>query len=99
MGEKAFLPKAEGVFNCILGSGEGVGIPGSALQTVPGVLWVRPDGAGRAVNIVELYLQPKAGRKILWRERENFSANLEFLDQDCPEDPAMRRIIGPAPKK
>ena len=98
VGERDFLAKAEGVFDCILGSGEGVGFPGTVPQKAPGVLWVRPDGAGRAVNILELYFTPRPGEKTPWVERKSFSSNLEFLDQTCPADPAVQRIIGPGPK-
>lgn len=95
LGERDFLSKAEGVFDCILGSGEGVGFPGTVPQKAPGILWLRPDGEGRAVNILELYFQPRPGQNIHWVERKTFGVALEFLDAACPSDPAMLRVIGP----
>jgi len=99
VGERDFLPKAKGVFDCILGSGEGVGFPGTVPQKTPGVLWIRPDGAGRAVNILELYFKPQPGQAIQWIERKTFGASLEFLDNTCPSDPAVLRVIGTPPPK
>ena len=99
VGERDFLPKAEGVFDCILGSGEGVGFPGTVPQNTPGVLWMRPDAAGRAVNVLELYFKPQPGQAIQWIERKTFGTSLEFLDNTCPSDPAMLRLIGPPPPK
>ena len=94
VGERNFLPKAEGVFNCILGSGEGVGFPYTISTKNPGVLWIRPDGSGRAINVVELYALPEPGQSQQWIERKTFHAGLEFLDAKCPSDPGMLRLLG-----
>ena len=99
VGERDFLVKADGIFNCILGSGEGVGFSGTVPQKAPGVLWIRPDGQGRAINILELYSRPQPGQSIQWQERKTFGANLEFLDDSCPSDPGMLRLIGPPPPR
>lgn len=93
-GEKAFLPKAQGVFSCLLGSGEGISFPFHFLNEAPGVLWIRPDSKGRAVNILELYALPVQGQTLDWRKGENFNASLVYLDQSYPPDPAMQNIIG-----
>lgn len=94
IGEKAFIPKAQGVFSCLLGSGEGISFPVHSLAEAPGVLWVRPDSKGRAVNILELYALPAQGQTPDWRKDENFKASLVYLDQSYPPDPAMLDIIG-----
>ena len=95
IGEKRFLPKAQGVFACILGGGEGVAFAQS-LEQGPDLLWLRPDSQGRAVNVVELLELPKAGAH-KWRENITFRASLEFLDASFPSDPAMRKLVGSPP--
>ena len=99
IGERDFLPAAQGVFDCILGSGEGVGFPSAVPQKTPSVLWIRPDGAGRSVNILELFVKPQIGQKIEWIERTTFGASLEFLGNNHPSDPAMLRVVGSPPPK
>lgn len=104
VGEKQFLPRARGVFDCILGGGEGVGFAQSLSEKSPGVLWLRPDGKGRAVNVVEILEVPKRdvrpqaqaqnGNDPVWIDGRTFRAELEFLDSSFPSDPAMRKIIG-----
>lgn len=94
VGERDFLPKAEGVFTCILGSGEGVAFPFSLSDAHPGILWLRPDGQGRAVNVLEFLQLPSQGVAMQWREGITFNASLDFLDSDCPTDPAMLTIVG-----
>ena len=102
VGEKKFLPKAQGIFACILGGGEGVGFAQSLTDQTPGVLWLRPDAKGRAVNILELLEMPqfspsKSGASPKWIEGVTFRASLEFLDDAFPSDPAMQKTIGPPP--
>ncbi|MDR2488701.1 MAG: hypothetical protein LBD42_04325 [Desulfovibrio sp.] len=104
VGEKKFLPGAQGIFDCILGGGEGVAFAHSLAQETPGVLWLRPDGKGRAVNILEILQAPQqslspgkrrqSGGPPQWVEDVTFRASLVFLDPSVPSDPAMRRIIG-----
>jgi len=97
VGERDFLPEAQGVFDCILGSGEGVGFPSAVPQKTPGVLWIRPDAAGRSINLLELYVKPQIGQKTAWIERTTFGASLEFLGNNRPPDPAMLRVVGSPP--
>jgi len=97
VGERDFLPAAQGVFDCILGGGEGVGFPSAVPQKTPGVLWIRPDASGRAVNMLELFAKPQIGQKIEWIERTTFSAGMEFLGNNRPSDPAMLRVVGSPP--
>ena len=103
VGEKKFLPKAQGVFDCILGGGEGVGFAQSLSDQSSGVLWLRPDGKGRTVNVVDILETPKRNPQsgaLKWVDGVNFRAALEFLDSSCPPDPAMQKLIGnPAPGK
>lgn len=94
VGERDFLPKAQGIFACILGSGEGVGFAFSVPEKNPGVLWLRPDNQGRAVNILELLQMPGQNSLPEWREGVTFNAKLEFLDHRYRPDPAMEQIIG-----
>lgn len=94
VGERDFLPKAEGVFSCILGGGEGVSLEHVVPEKHPGILWVRPDGQGRAVNMLELLQLPAPGTTPQWREGVTFNASLEFLDSYYTPDPAMRTIVG-----
>ena len=97
--EKAFLPKAQGVFACLLGGGEGIGFSHSVTAEAPGVLWLRPDAKGRAVNIVEFLEMPAQGSIPQWLEGVTFRANLEYLDDKFPSDPSMIKVIGTPPKK
>ena len=99
VGERDFLPQAQGVFDCILGSGEGVGFPSAIPQKAPGVLWIRPDAMGRTVSVLELFERPRQGQPVQWIDRKNFGAILEFLGDNRPADPAMLRIIGPPPPR
>lgn len=94
VGEHKFLPKAAGIYSCILGSGEGIGFGFSIKETQGRVLWARPDSQGRAVNTIELLEKPAPGKTFLWKEEDTFRAMLEFLDDDCPASPEMQRIIG-----
>lgn len=97
-GETAFIrsKKAGEVFGCILGSGEGIGFAHSLTED-PSVLWVRPDSQGRAVNVIELLELPTTGAKAEWLEGVTFRAEMDFLDDDRPDDPAMRGIVGAPP--
>ncbi len=109
VGEKNFLPKAQGIFDCILGGGEGVGFAQSLSEKSPDVLWLRPDGKGRAVNVVEILRVPERGTPkpvkpakaaSAWIDGVTFRASLEFLDNAFPPDPAMQKLVGnPAPGK
>jgi len=99
VGEQDFLPEAQGVFDCILGGGEGVGFSSVNPQNAPGVLWLRPDAGGRAINILELFAKPRTGQKMKWTERTTFGAHLEFLGNNRPSDPAMLRVVGNPPPK
>ncbi len=92
VGERDFLPKAAGVFNIIMGGGEGVGFAHSLSDKRPGLLWLRPDTQGRAVNVLEIRQLP--GKNFAWKENGNFKAQLEWLTDDVRPDPAMLRIIG-----
>lgn len=96
VGERDFLPKAQGVFSCLFGGGEGVALAHALSDKYPGVLWLRPDTQGRAVNILEILLPPALGKT--WVENTHFKARLEFLDEEFPADPSMLSIIGKAPK-
>ena len=97
-GEKKFLPKASGVFACVLGGGEGVGFAQS-LSDAPGVLWLRPDGKGRAVNVVEILQIPQKNTPMQWTEDVTFRAALQFLDDSFPSDPAVLKLVGPPPEE
>jgi hypothetical protein len=96
-GERDFIPKAAGVFDVILGGGEGIGFDLS-LRENPTVLWLRPDSQGRAVNVLELLEVPANGKPMRWKENDTFRANLEFLDDTCPSDPAMQAVVDKATK-
>ena len=92
-GERDFLKKAEGVYGCILGGGEGVGFD-FFLKETPKVLWIRPDTQGRAVNILELLQLPGIGDQPKWEQNKTFRAYLEFLDNKFPSDPAVQTLVG-----
>lgn len=96
VGERDFLPLAQGVFNCLFGGGEGVGFGFTVPEKTPDVLWLRPDSKGRAVNVLELYTLPRQGEA--WKENTHFGAWLEFLDNSFTADPDVLRIVGNAPK-
>jgi hypothetical protein len=109
VGEKKFLPGARGIFDCILGGGEGVAFAQSLPDDTPDILWMRPDGKGRAVTILEILRIPRRSssrekgpqtdrRAPLWLENVTFRASLEFLDANVPSDPDMRRVIGASPR-
>lgn len=95
--ERDFLKKAEGVYGCILGGGEGIGFD-FFLRETPKVLWIRPDSQGRGVNILELLTLPGLGEAPRWKQNSTFRAYLEFLDDQFPADPAMLQLVGPPPR-
>ncbi|MDR1946512.1 MAG: hypothetical protein LBQ51_05025 [Desulfovibrio sp.] len=91
--EKSFLPRAGGIFDCILGGGEGVGFGFSLAEKVPGLIWLRPDGKGRAVNVLELNKMPDGKGLFSWEEGKNFNARLDFMGEGVPEDKTALELI------
>ncbi|MDR2668704.1 MAG: hypothetical protein LBC14_01965 [Desulfovibrio sp.] len=91
--EKNFLPKAGGIFDCILGGGEGVGFGFSLAEKVPGLIWLRPDGKGRAVNVLELNSMPGGKTPFVWEEGRTFNARLDFMGESVPADKAALELI------
>jgi hypothetical protein len=91
--EKSFLPKAGGIFDCILGGGEGVGFGFSLAEKVPGLIWLRPDGRGRAVNVLELNTMPDGKKPFVWEEGRTFNARLDFMGEGVPADKAALELI------
>lgn len=94
VGERDFLPKAEGIFDCIFGGGEGVGFGFSVPEKTPRILWLRPDSQGRAINMLELLEKPDPKSRLPWVEGKSFNASLEFLHDEYPSDPAMLKLVG-----
>jgi hypothetical protein len=94
MGERNFLPKAIGVYGVILGGGEGVGFGFAVPADAKEILWLRPDSQGRAINRLDLLTLPKQGEALRWTKGNTFEADLEFLDDAVPSDPAMATIVG-----
>ncbi|MDR1686746.1 MAG: hypothetical protein LBR82_10005 [Desulfovibrio sp.] len=91
--EKSFLPKAGGIFDCILGGGEGVGFAFSLAEKIPGLIWLRPDGKGRAVNVLELNRMPDGKTPFAWEEGRTFNARLDFMGERVPADKAALELI------
>jgi hypothetical protein len=91
--EKNFLPEAGGIFDCILGGGEGVGFGFSLAEKVPGLIWLRPDGKGRAVNVLELNRMPDGKTPFAWEEGRTFNARLDFMGENVPADKAALDLI------
>ncbi|MDR0826356.1 MAG: hypothetical protein LBN33_00535 [Desulfovibrio sp.] len=93
--EKKFLPKAEGLFDCILGGGEGVGFDFAFAEDKSSTpLWLRPDVKGRAVNVLEIYKSPLRNAAYAWNEGKTFNAWLDFMGEGVPEDRRALEIIG-----
>ncbi len=97
-GERDFLPHAQGVFDCLLGAGEGPGFAQSISGSAPGVLWARPDTSGRAVNVIEIMELPTRGQAGNWLEGITFKASLTYLEMKLAPDRGMIGIIGEPPK-
>ncbi|CAK7049724.1 MAG: hypothetical protein DELT_00987 [Desulfovibrio sp.] len=89
-------------FHGIFGSGEGIAIPGQAMNAngVAGPLWVRSDRRGRAVNVLDIYEVPAGefGKRSAWIDGIHFSSRLVFLEKDLPEDEEVKKIIETVPK-
>lgn len=90
--ERAFTERVEGLYHIILGGGPGYGF-GSALKGAhQGVLWLRPEPEGSAVNLVEILAWPEPGSQI-WDYGVNFTARLQLLGPDIPADPVIMNIF------
>ncbi|MDR3176823.1 MAG: hypothetical protein LBU06_09890 [Desulfovibrio sp.] len=97
--EKKFLPKAQGVFDCILGGGEGIGFDFIFAEGSSSPIWIRPDVKGRAVNVLEIYLPPLAGSSFVWSEGKTYNAWLDFMGEGVPVHRAALELIGPRREK
>ncbi len=92
--ENSLAASFAGDVHILLGSGEGIAVPGQATGSYasPGPLWVRSDRRGRAVSVLDIYALPARGTP--WLDGIHFSARLAFLDPALPEDASILKIIG-----
>ena len=97
--EQKFLPKAQGIFDSLLGSGEGPAFGQSSNAKAPGVLWSRADVNGRAVNLIEIFELPQQGQAGDWLEGVTFKASLTYLEGKQAPDHGMIKIVGEQPKE
>ncbi len=90
--ERDFLSLADGVFNLILGAGEGLGFAQAFDSRAPGVLWMRSDSLGRGMTILELEQLPTAGQ-YPWIPGVTFNSRLEPLHPSIPTVPEIDALI------
>lgn len=95
--ENALMPEFAGLFHVILGGGPGIAVPGQAMNSGTGPLWVRSDRGGRAVNVLDIHSLPETPSSP-WLEGINFSSRLVFLEKNLPEDEEVKAIIRAAPR-
>lgn len=95
--EKEFLPMAQGVFDCLLGGGEGPGFAQSVNRSAPGVLWSRSDVNGRALCVIDVLELPARAQAADWLEGVTFRASLTYLEGKQAPDRGMIKIIGEGP--
>ncbi len=96
--EHDFLTRAQGVFDCLLGGGEGPAFAQSINGVAPGVLWARSDVSGRAINVITIQELPPHGQPGNWLEGVTFKASLTYLEAKQTPDQGMVGIVGQPPK-
>jgi hypothetical protein len=89
--ERDFLPRAQGVFSCLLGGGDGPGFSQSLQSKSPGVLWARSDAKGRCITEITLLLRPDG--ELQWKDGTTFRARLVDLKPSIMPDRAMEDLI------
>ncbi len=95
--EESFLAQADGVFDVILGGGEGVPFPVVQRKSAHGILWLRADMRGRAINVLDLSKWPSRQAALAdpWIEDLNFRAEQIYLGPNIQDDAAVNKILLP----
>ncbi len=92
--EQEFLPKARGIFSCILGGGPGPAFAQAFPSGDTSLLWARSDMNGRAVLELSLLQMPVSGTSAAWLDGVTFTSHLVILGPRYPSDPAMETLVG-----
>lgn len=90
--ERKFTERVEGLYHIIMGGGPGYGFGSSLKGANKGVLWLRPEPQGSAVNVVEILSWPEPALHI-WEYSANFTARVELLGPNVPSDAVIEEIF------
>ncbi|WCB45424.1 hypothetical protein PH214_10090 [Nitratidesulfovibrio vulgaris] len=97
LNERDMLPRCEGVFDILFGSGTGSAFDGTVDGVAPGVLWARPERDGKGVNVVEVLALPQPGQPNDWVPGITIATRYIMLSDTVAHDPAMEAVIGSVP--
>jgi hypothetical protein len=89
--EQAFLDKAAGSLDVLLGSGPGPGFPARVADDARTV-WMRPTSKGHSVDVLRLGKLPREGGR-RWAEGELVTVLHQPLDEKFPEDPGLLELF------
>ena len=89
--EEAFINTRSGAVDVLLGSGGGSGFA-SRTSKDGRTLWTRAYIKGKTLNRLDLLALPgKSG--FTWKIGENFTAKVDPLDENFPQDPAVEALL------
>jgi hypothetical protein len=89
--EEAFINAKNGAVDVLLGSGGGSGFA-SRTSKDGRTLWTRAYIKGKTLNRLDLTALPGAPG-FAWKIGENFTAKVDPLDENFPQDPAVTAIL------
>jgi len=89
--EEAFINAKSGAVDVLLGSGGGSGFA-SRTSKDGRTLWTRAYIKGKTINRLDLAALPGAPG-FAWKIGENFTAKVDPLDENFPQDPAVEAIL------
>ncbi len=98
--ENLLMRRFAGSFHILLGSGEGLGLPGQV--TLPeqplGPLWARAENMGRSVVVLDILSPPGRDPHFHWTEGINFSSREIPLSGAIIENPAVKSLMKDMPR-
>ncbi len=100
--EDDFLARGNGLFDILLGGGDGIGFPAYVRKEAPQLLWARSDINGRAVTVLDLFawpepLAPGAPASADWVEGVTFKSTQPVLSQSLPPDSEISPLLESLP--
>ena len=92
--EETAMPHLTQLYHVLLGGGPGQPVTGVALPQAPGTLWVRPEGKGTGVHVIDIHTLPaKNDPNHHWVEGVSVTPRVQRLDQPAQEDPDVAALL------